>query len=505
MKMSTGSHEAPVGECAQASAAMCRTSAMSRGRTRLILIDSSEGRHALADRLAMQGYTVDVAAEAAEGAKFALERACAVVVADLWMPSISGVQLCRLLKSEPSTAHVPVILRGSWGHRDRFWAERAGAGAYVAKGRVGDLMRAIQVSIERSMLGNTRPVAASRSADLDVRDRIAELLDQALFDSVIASEVRSLSVLGDFERLFDRFSQLVTQITSYRWLALLTEAPARFAVHAHPNLRAVAEREATAAAGVARPPTLRIEDEDPFAESEGPPAIVEPIWFGTEIIGKLAIACRAPAHPGDRVLASALARELGAPLRIVTLVEESQRQTRIDALTSLLNRRALLPLLDAEIHRARRYKSPLALMLIDVDHFKQVNDRYGHGIGDQVLAAIGQVLAAIGRTLTSTLRTCDLIARWGGEEFVAVLPSTDLDGARLAGERLREAVQGLTIKTIAGAVPVTISLGVALYGGDETDDAFVDRADRAMYLAKTSGRNRVEIASVALPWPKPLR
>lgn len=461
---------------------------------RLILIDSSDGRAALAQRLGMQGYHVELAEGPAQGARLALERPPAAVVADLWMPSISGVQLCRLLKSEPSTAHVPVILRGSWGHRDRFWAERAGAAGYVAKGRMGDLVRAIDGSMERVLRESLPPREHELKADLDVRDRIAAQLDQALFDSVIASEIRALAVCGDFERLFDRFSQLFTQITSYRWIALTTERPDRFAIHSHPGIRDIAEREATAAMGSSIPLTLRIEDEDPYAEEEGPPAIVEPIWFGNGIIGQLAVACRAPAHPGDQPLVNTVARELGGPLRIVTLVEESQRQARIDALTNLLNRRAFLPSLEVEMHRAQRYKAPLAVLLIDVDHFKQVNDRHGHGVGDQVLAAMGRMMVA-------TVRICDIVARWGGEEFVALLPSTDIEGARLAAERLRHAAECLVIKAPeGGTVPVTISVGVAIYERGESGDTLVDRADRAMYLAKTSGRNRVEVSvSAAAP------
>ena len=97
----------------------------------------------LAERLRMQGYAVTVAPTAAEGAHLALSAPPAVVIADLWMPSISGVQLCRLLRSEPATENVPIVLRGPDGQRNRFWAEQAGAAAYVVRGRMGDLVRAL--------------------------------------------------------------------------------------------------------------------------------------------------------------------------------------------------------------------------------------------------------------------------------------------------------------------------------------------------------------------------
>lgn len=464
---------------------------------RVLLIDGSDNRSVLAQRLGMQGYAIELADGPAQGARMALERPPAAVVADLWMPSISGVQLCRLLASEPVTRNVPVILRGPWGHRDRFWAEHAGAQAYVAKGRMGDLVRAIERALVVQSRHSIRPAVTSIQSDADVRDRIAAELDQALFESVIASEVRGLATLGDFERLFDRFSQLLTQITSYRWCAITTRAPERFALHTHPRLVSTAENEARAALSLDRPPTVKIEDEDPFAEGEGPPAIVEPIRFGGAIIGELAVACRAPAHPGDRPLVATIARELGGPMRMVALVEESQLQARVDALTGLLNRRAFVPALTNDVSRSSRYGTPLSVLLVDVDHFKHVNDRFGHAVGDQVLAAMGRLLGG-------TMRTTDLIARWGGEEFVAMLPSTDLATGQMVAERLRAAAEALVIETTDGErVPITVSAGVAQYEVGDTADALIDRADRAMYLAKTSGRNRVEVAPYDTSRPTP--
>src|SRR5262245_26522741 len=117
----------------------------SESKSRVILIDSHEGaREILATRLRAQGYNVESVADPATGADAALSEPPVAVIAELWMPSISGVQICRLLRSEPATAEVPVILRGERDDpKSRFWAERAGAAAYVVKGRMGDLVRAL--------------------------------------------------------------------------------------------------------------------------------------------------------------------------------------------------------------------------------------------------------------------------------------------------------------------------------------------------------------------------
>ena len=172
-------------------------------------------------------------------------------------------------------------------------------------------------------------------------------------------------------------------------------------------------------------------------------------------------------------------------LRMASLVEESRWMATTDLLTGLLNRRAFLESTGREVARAKRYNDALSVILLDVDHFKHINDRRGHAAGDMVLAAVGKLL-------NTAVRTCDIVARWGGEEFVLVLPSTTLEGAEQVAERVRELLECAEIKDGNGdLVPVTASFGVATYMGGETLEQIVDRADRAMYLAKSGGRNRV--------------
>ena len=457
-----------------------------RAAPRLLLIDANEaGRTVLAERLRLQGFTVVECADGAEGAVLSLEDPPAAVVADLTMPSISGVQLCRLLGSEIGTSTVPVILRGAEGRRNHFWAEQAGAFAYVPKGRMGELVRALRRAIdERSNDGDFFVVSSTQG--LDVRERIATHLDAALFDSVIAAEVRRLGTTESFDRLADLLSQFVSQVTTYRWIAVLRHEPLRLAVHTNSACRETVLAEARAALSLADDtPLMVIEDDDATSDPEGPPAVLEPIYFGEHAIGTFVLAPRAPEHKNDRLLVATIARELGGALRMATLVEESRWMATTDLLTGLLNRRAFLESTGREVARTKRYNDVLSVILLDVDHFKHINDRRGHAAGDMVLAAVGKLL-------NQALRTCDIVARWGGEEFVLVLPSTSLEGAEQVAERVRALLEGAEIKDGNGdLIPVTASFGVAAYVGGETLEQVVDRADRAMYLAKSGGRNRV--------------
>lgn len=466
-----------------------------RPASRILLIDASDShRTVLAERLRLQGFTVIECADGAEGAVLALEDPPAAVVADLSMPSISGVQLCRLLGSEPGTAKVPVILRGTEGRRNHFWAEQAGAAAYVTKGRMGELVRALRKAIESRGEPEDFFVMASTQG-LDVRERIATHLDAALFDSVIAAEVRRLGSSESFDRLADLLSQFVSQVTTYRWIAVVRRSPLRLAVHTSPARRDQAVKEAREALQLPEDtPAVLIEDDDAVADAEGPPPITEPVHFGDHAIGMFALAPRA-VDPNDRMLVATISRELGGALRMATLVEESRWMATTDALTGLLNRRAFLESTNREVARAKRYGDKLSVALLDVDHFKHINDRRGHASGDVVLSTVGKLLSG-------AVRTCDIVARWGGEEFVLVLPSTALDGAELVAERIREQLANTEIVDSSGElIPVTASFGVATYAGNETLEQVIDRADRAMYLAKSGGRNRVVCDEITTPQP----
>jgi diguanylate cyclase (GGDEF)-like protein len=164
-----------------------------------------------------------------------------------------------------------------------------------------------------------------------------------------------------------------------------------------------------------------------------------------------------------------------------------------DGLTRAYNHRHFQERLNGEFSRARRYGEPLSCIMIDIDHFKRVNDRYGHPAGDRVLVRLVDLLK-------EEIRSGDLVARYGGEEFVLLLPNTDAGSARHMAERVRERVEqeGLSLQG-ADPLPVTVSLGVADYrpGGEgpiDTSEKLLRAADAALYRAKADGRNRVMVA-----------
>jgi len=169
--------------------------------------------------------------------------------------------------------------------------------------------------------------------------------------------------------------------------------------------------------------------------------------------------------------------------RKLTHVLELQAHT--DALTGLTNRRRFIEIAEAELVRSRRYDAPLSLLMLDIDHIKEVNDAHGHRAGDRVL----QQLA---RTCLDVLRNVDVVGRVGGEEFAILLPETALPGAVDVAERLREAVEGARVTREEGVpLRITVSIGVAALAGLDNLDTLMSQADSALYDAKHRGRNRV--------------
>lgn len=203
--------------------------------------------------------------------------------------------------------------------------------------------------------------------------------------------------------------------------------------------------------------------------------------------------CLRKDAPTDELLARLRVAEriLTLEFRLRRLLKSKARQAASDALTGLPNRRAFAHQIDAEGKRAHRYGGALSVLLIDVDHFKLINDRYGHLVGDEVLRHLA---ATLRRHLP---RASDIVARFGGDEFAVVLPQTDGDAAVMVAERLRAAVACASITTNLGELSLTVSIGIGSSApvcvdiSQPTTLDLLEDADRALYESKREGRNRV--------------
>ena len=228
----------------------------------------------------------------------------------------------------------------------------------------------------------------------------------------------------------------------------------------------------------------------PFADSPFRRVLGVPLKVKNQVIGVINVTDdqkTGPFSDGDVELLGLFADQAAIAVENARLFAEVQRLSNTDELTGLYNRRQFFELAGCEFERACRYRHPLSAIMIDTDHFKQVNDTYGHAVGDQVLKDMGT-------RFRENLRKIDIIGRYGGDEFSILLPEDDLDSAHHAAERLRRCIADSPVDTNQGPLAVTVSVGVAAFSQDCLSlKSLLDRADIAMYVAKENGNNRVEI------------
>jgi diguanylate cyclase (GGDEF)-like protein len=214
------------------------------------------------------------------------------------------------------------------------------------------------------------------------------------------------------------------------------------------------------------------------------------LQLGDEALGKLTLRRSQKFTETDTATLEHLLCTLLYPLRNALLYQDALRMAQRDPLTGICNRSALDDSLQRELSHAQRQDSSCALMIIDIDHFKAVNDKYGHIIGDCALKAIAQ-------RADQCKRDGDLLFRYGGEEFVILLRDTDLEGAQLLAERIRACIASAPCHCAGIDLAITVSIGVSSLRKHDSPVSLFARADQALYSAKRSGRNQVCIAARA--------
>jgi two-component system, cell cycle response regulator len=468
--------------------------AMARPRV-LVVDDARSARSFIVQLLADRGFE-PIAASSAEDALVAFqERAPDAVILDLWLPGVSGLQLCRLVRREAPPESLPiVVLSGTGSRRSRFWARCAGASAYLTKSQAQQLPDLL-TELLADVAPNTRP-PPRHVGHQPIQEALSALLDRQLFEATLRGELRALAD-GDSDgaRLFAGIADVVSSVCEYRWLALRDHRSDAVYLHTSAGGQAHDLEEASLAleASAAKVSTTLVDDRALVGAGK---VVTREIAIGPRVLGILALGLPGPrARAEDEQVVDLVAGELGVLLRLHGLVADAKRLAMTDPLTGLMNRRAFLEAVERERVRVVRYKLPFSLVMIDIDHFKSVNDDHGHHAGDAVLRGVARLLQQLGRK-------SDIIGRWGGEELAIALPHTNQSGALVVAERVRAAIASSPQQVEPGHhITVTASIGVASTDGEIDVDGLLLRADIALYRAKGAGRNRVlaEPADEAAP------
>ena len=472
---------------------------------RVLVVDDSEVTRAiLARTLRGAGFEVMEACDGAEGALIALRERPSVVVTDLEMPTMDGFPLLRLLKADPLCAHIPVLILTSHAEAaSRFWSLRTGADAYLTKDyRPHELVTTVRRLVDEaappplSAEGAAAPPPAA--GPLEVLARVARQLDASLLQATVVNTLLERGMAaGDFHDAGRAVLETLGEIVDARFLAVavaeLETAMIQILVQ---DPLAPGDVEAARDLLIQRlclPPGAAVE-----ARIGGTPGtehvdLERMVWIPLSLRGAAGGLALLPRDlDQDRLVSPERLAGFLPPLILVLdnarLSQRLHEMSTLDGLTRQLNHRAIYERLTEEMERARRYKAQLSVILCDLDDFKEVNDTHGHLAGDLVLRDAAAALR-------SCLRATDVLGRYGGEEFLAVLPQIDLAGAKLAAERLRQGLEGNAVRLPSGAtVRVTASFGVATWeelATPTTVDLLVSLADRRLYDAKAAGRNCV--------------
>lgn len=474
---------------------------------RVLVVDDSEVTRAILSRtLRGAGFEVLEARDGAEGAMAALREQPAVVVTDLEMPTMDGFPLLRLLKADPASSHIPVLILTSHGEAaSRYWGLRTGADAYLTKDfHPGDLVKLVSGLVE-SAAASPR-IAQVDSADLqalgpvEVLARVARHLDASLLQATVLNTLLEHGMAAnDFHEAARGALETLSQVVDAQFLAVgVAEADAAMVQILLQDPVRTTDVEVLGdlvarTLGLARgtPVETRVSrDCDP---GDLPVELERTVWLPLPVRGAAGTLAFLPRDPQEfaastRALAGGLTSHLAMVLDNARLSQRLHELSTLDGLTRQLNHRVIYDRLTEELERARRYRLPLSVVLCDFDHFKEINDTHGHLAGDAVLREGAAVLRRC-------LRATDLLGRYGGEEFLAVLPQVDLAGARMAAERLRLGLENQAVRLAGGGeVRITASFGVASrdeLANLESGDVLVSLADSRLYEAKAAGRNLV--------------
>jgi len=452
------------------------------------------------------GLSVVTARDGLEAIEKALSEDFGLVILDVMMPRMNGYQACRLLKSEPTTRGIPVVILTSKDQpADRFWGLETGADYYVTKDanpeRVLDLVRNILAG-EKERAPAPRP---GPPTEVDVLTRVNDLLDRKLYEATILSEIGKVArKMVRFDETFSSVMALAAQVVDFTigGMAFIEAGELEMVLTLNraatpPVLEEAKARVLRTVAALASAPSFnRVQvrllpreggASGPIDASLGAFAAF-PIETSGRLSGLMVLGGRAVEKlDGDgRSFLGQLANQAHIVMENSRLFERVQNLAIRDSLTGLFNHRHVLGLLAREVERAGRYPGGMSVLMLDVDHFKRTNDEHGHLAGDAVLRDVA-------RLLQDTLRTVDSVGRYGGEEFLVILPHTPPEEGRRTAERIREQIEQHAFRVGSRELRVTVSVGVASWEmeGRNSPEALIREADQALYRAKEEGRNRV--------------
>ncbi|MDA0781002.1 MAG: PleD family two-component system response regulator [Rickettsiales bacterium] len=450
----------------------------------LVVDDLLPNRRLLEAKLKGGYYNVDTAESGQEAIDKAIANPPDVILLDVMMPEMDGFEACRILKKNPITSDVPVVMVTALSDvEDRVQGLNSGADDFLTKpindlalfARIRSLVRLKSMTDELKLRDQTGEKLGAEDPRRDIENNLAGsnvliIDDDAAQAQQISTKLSEINVnaivIGNppdavrrsEEQSFDLI-MVSAQLSSDDGINLCTHLRSQDKTRNTPLLIIIEDDK----------PELLVKALDLGVNDY----LVTPI-DSNEVIARVKIQVRRKKYQ-DALQANQ---------------QQSLEMAVRDGLTGLYNRRYFDTHVERMLESSKENGKPLSLMILDMDHFKHVNDTYGHQSGDEILKQLSD-------RIMKSVRPSDLVARYGGEEFVVVMPSTNLKNSSIVGERIRKVIEAypFSIPVEPGEIKKTISVGLAVSTPDDKVEQVVERADKALYHVKNTGRNKVAVYS----------
>lgn len=480
-------------------------------RNKILLVDDSITQlEMLKIQFDKAGFDVEVAKDGSEGYQKVFSYTPDLILSDILMPNLNGYQFCRLIKNDPATKEIPVILLTVLDKKiDKFWGNKSGADKFISKSTKFE-----EIEKEAEELIKNNPVSDEYKENLlkkvvtedTVQNKVNVILDELLMNSTFLNEFRDLGEFISHEKiLVDKIFELLGSFIDYNVAGIFFNSSDKnekhilyLDVNKNPISGFVIEkikREFFTQMPDMSAFTIRDfghevirdkyeSDEVILNSSEFKTTYILPIVSDGVLLGGI---CFYNSAEGDYIkfkFHKTMVQELALLFKMRYLYSETEYLSVTDGLTGLYNRRSFENNIEREFLRTKRYKSSLSLAMIDIDHFKKVNDTYGHQFGDYVLKEISLIISGF-------FRKTDMIYRFGGEELAVILTETSLENALIPLERFRNKIAEHPFSYNGDNAQITVSIGISSSTQDMGDFAeLIGCADKALYQAKQSGRNK---------------
>ena len=460
----------------------------------LVVDDEPVNIQVLKNLLSVRNYSVTRAYNGAEALELVVGKdSFDLILLDVMMPRMSGYEVCRHLRERYSLFELPILMLTAKNQiQDIVLGFQSGANDYVQKPFDKDEL----IARVRTLLSLKRAVTTA----IETEKQFENEKQKRMFEETLREVTRAITSTLDLKEVLGKILEAMAQFINFDKSAVLLSEDDDFVIKANNGYDAATLAEGTAIDAAQdeligrivqkREPVIGEKMETRFLEGAGDGVLAGiPIIYQGNLLGIIVLNCKT-GNISDE-LTFTLAGQAGIAIQNARLFERINAMATTDGLTGLNNRRHFFDLAEREFVRYKRYGAPLSVFMIDVDHFKRINDVHGHAVGDQVLMHLAKKLKGL-------VRDSDIVGRYGGEEFAVILPETKLDTAAGIAERVRKAIENDAVRAEEiEDLKYTLSLGVSTFTRDVRSVAAVFKAaDEALYEAKSLGRNRIAVKEV---------